>query len=148
MSHTGYYPCESAVISELIDIFDGLNANNCKSGDLDAVLAYILGSTQASEMGCYIEYFSGYHKALEPYKQMIWVWIMQGVILLRVSLPTVEADIRNIINTLSTFGQTDHTLGGVTSRTFISLIDQPKAVKINDVPYYWLPFVVEAWDKG
>ena len=147
--HIGYSVCESAVITELINISSGtFTSNNCTSGDLDKVVRYILGTTNTPAVGCYIEYLSGYRRQFEPYKQMIWAWNMRGIVLLRTNMETVEEELRELIDMLSTFGYNDHTLGGITKNAFISSIDQPSPVRINDVPYYWLPFVVETWDKG
>jgi len=140
-----YTPIESAVVARLISYFSELDTNNCKAGYLDQVIEDMFSNSR--DYGVWIEYGGSNKRNREPFKSPIWTHMIEGVFFIRYHEETIEQTLRVIIDKLLTFLDEDHTLGGVSPLVEIVRIPDPEPLNINDVPFYWVYFEVEALAK-
>jgi len=141
----GYTVIENALIAKLlVDFSTELSAERCRSGDPDGVLNSMFDA--GAEYGCFIEYNGGRPDDLSPFKTVTWIWSFLGFFLIQ-RVDDIEIKLRAIVDKLCVLFDDDHTLGGCTPAARFANIGVADVVKINDTPFYWLPFEVEALDR-
>jgi hypothetical protein len=139
-----YSEIEIAVESRIIEHFEELDENRVKRGKADDVFQNMY--TSGEMYGCYLEYNGGQEMDKRPFKTPVWVWSIAGVILLQYDAD-IEDRLRVIIDRLQTVFDEDHTLGRVAGR--VKIVDMADAYigEINDTPFYFLPFLMEAIER-
>lgn len=137
-----YEIIEAAVVARLVEHFDEFDTDRCKAGELDAVIDNLFSTGE--RFACVIEYFGAGRHSSQRFSQEVWRWDIGGIIMVRYEADTIEADLRTIIDKLSTaFGPGYRRIGGADLVTLVE-IDQPDVAEINEVRFYWLPFLVAA----
>jgi hypothetical protein len=146
MALSGYTAIEAAVIARLIEHFsDELDETVCAGGELDIVLNNLF--EQNREYCCVLEMGGGQKRRREQFNRDVWNWTIYGIFMIRYTGEGIEQKVRDIVDRLATAldGNTKR-LGGVSPLTEITRIEDPDPVKVNDVPFYWIPFMIEAMD--
>jgi hypothetical protein len=142
----GYETIERAVIGRLLENFpEDLSATRVKAGDSDSVIDAIFSEENAN-CGVYLE-FGGGRPDRETFKDQHWKWTIAGVFLIRYHDVSDEKKVREIATKLARLFAVDARLGGVTPLARITDIDVAEPTRINDIPFFWLPFIVEALDR-
>lgn len=137
-----YEIIEAAVVARMIEHFDELDADRCRAGELDEVINSLFESGE--RFACIIEYFGAGRHSSERFSREVWRWDIGGIIMVRYEAGTIEADLRTIVDKLkSAFGSPYRRIGGADLVTLVE-IDQPDVAEINEVRFYWLPFLVAA----
>lgn len=140
-----YEVYEDALCAHLITSFPNhLSATRCKSADPDTVLTAIF--EENSLYGCVLDFGRGFEDSREPFKTQVWVWQIVGIFFVRFD-ESVEPHARQIISILKRLFENDHTLGGVSPRVRMVGIETPEPTQVNDIPFYFIPFTVEFWDR-
>jgi hypothetical protein len=142
-----YEVIEEAVRQRLIAYIPGLSDSLCVAGDLDGLFEAM--STQGSNIGALLEYDSGVRLMDAPFNGKGWGWTINGYILLRYEgdNKAIEAKARDTVGLLFTLLDGVQTLGGVSALATIKKIESPEPARINDVPFYWVPFLVSALER-
>lgn len=140
----GYGLIEDAFIEKLLSKFPQLNDTRCKAGDLDGVIEAIF--SENANVGCVVEFGGAQKFKKEGFSQPIWTWSYACLFFIRFS-DTVEKDLRTIVSTIATLVEGDQRLGGVTYLAEVYEIATPEVVDIADVPFYMVPFVLDAVDR-
>lgn len=146
----GYKLIEDAVIEHLLVKFEGyVTPESVVAGEIDKLFDEILG--EGTRYGILLEFGGGGRPKRdgESFKGRIWEWIIIGVVMIKYvgDVKVIEDDLRVIIGILRKLFKKDHTLEGVSPKIDINRIDAPQVMNINEVPVYWLPFEISAWDK-
>lgn len=146
----GYTAIEAAIRTRLLAHFSTeLESDTCVIADSDSLFRALF--QKKAKHGCLLDTGipPGRQMTGEPFKTPMWAWQIIGVFIVRYEGNTaqVETDIRAVIDKLRSLFDDDHTLGGTSSKAKILLIDTPEVVEVNDAPFYFMPFVMEAWDK-
>lgn len=145
---TDYLPIETELLARLLDAFpDHLEANRCLAGELDEVLDNIFEGDH--KYGCVVEFGGGYPGDGRVFDALTWVWRFEGVFFIRYTdNETIETDMRSVILPLSNLLTPEYArLEGTTPRALVREIARPLLQQVGDVPFYWIPFVVEARAK-
>lgn len=143
----GYSAIEQAVLDELLNIFsDELDSDRVAAGNLDSVLENLLKEPEGL-YGLWTEFGGGSMETRKPFKTLVWTWTIQAVFVIR-KTDDIETNMRSIVDKLATLFADDHTLGNVSPYVRLVGIGDAAIITINDVPFYWVPFNVEAvdWD--
>lgn len=142
----GYVASENAVVSAFINAFpEKLNEYNCKAGELDQILDYMLRTP--SKFGAYVDFTGAQRRKPENFNAYIWQYNILVNILVQVNLDTIEDDVREVLNTLTTLAETNRTLGGTVVKFDLSYIDRPQNVTASERPISWIPVTTYVWDK-
>jgi len=142
----GYRAIEDALIARLVAAFPGeLNPNRVKASDLDAVVDAMF--SEGSPYGVYIEFGGGRPDSQQVMKGLDWHWTFAGVFLIQYTGIDTDMSVREIATRLASMLKEDPTLGGVSPLARVSDIDVAEPIKINDTPFYWMPFVVTGLDR-
>ena len=136
-----YTAIEDAIQTQFISHFSELNEERCRKGDADGVIDAMF--KEGSEYGCYIEYNGGAQLDRKPFKSTVWVWSIAGVFMIQYS-DDIESKLRVVVDKFRTVFADDHTLGRVTTRVQVSDLADAYIGQINDVSFYFLPFLLEA----
>lgn len=137
----GYTEIEEAVKVQFIAHFDELDDERCRIGDADAVIDSMFSSGE--HFGCYIEYNGGAEMTKRPFKIPVWVWSIAGIFLIQYS-DNIETKLRVIIDKAKTVFDDDIRLGGATIKVKIVDLADAYIGQVNDTPFYFLPFLIEA----
>lgn len=143
----GYKALETAVITHLLSVFpDELTDTTAVSADSDALLREIFNT--GATYGCLIDMGNpaGRDQRREPFKERFWSWQMIGVFMIRYN-EDIETQARDVVDKLATLFQSDHTLGGLTPKASMMMVDAAEPTQINDVAFYLIFFAVEVWDR-
>ena len=60
----------------------------------------------------------------------------------------IEADARQIVDQVITIFDDKHTLGGLAAIAKVVSIDEPLPSTVNDVPFYWIPFLIDIYGEN
>jgi hypothetical protein len=113
---------------------------------MDKVLETFFGTN--AKYGVLLEFGGGSRPSDEPFKAVIWDWSIMGVFMIRFTgMQEVEDDLRTIVDIMTDMFLADHTLGGISPWIDFQRIDTPEPSRVNDVPVYWLPFEIMAYEK-
>jgi len=136
-----YTEIEEAVKDLFISHFDELDEDRCRISDADGVIDSMFASGEM--YGCYIEYNGGTEMSGKPFSKPVWVWSVAGVILIQYSAD-IEAKLRVMVDKTKTVFDDDPRLGGASS--YAKIVDLADAYigNVNDIPFYFLPFLIEA----
>ena len=137
----GYTVIEEAVREQFIAHFDELDDKRCLIGDADKVVDNMFSSGEL--FGCYIEYNGGSELDRRPFKTSVWVWSIAGIFLIQYS-DEIEDKLRVIVDKAKSVFDDDIRLGGVAIRVKIVDLADAYIGQINDTPFYFLPFLIEA----
>lgn len=141
----GYSAIEQAILAKLVSVFPSeLDPARCTAGDPDAMFTAIFDA--GAEYGCFVEFNGGAETNQQPFKMPVWVWQFAAVFVIRYG-DGIEAKLRTIVDRLALAFAEDHTLGGITPRVRIVEIGDAEPGDVNEVPFYWLPFIIEAIDR-
>jgi len=140
----GYSPLETAVVNRFIEYFTELKESNCKAGDIDSVFEAIF--SEALDYGCFFEFDGGVDTPRKPFKVPVWVWTVSGVFLVKYG-ENIETKMRDIIDKLALVFDNDHTVGGVSPYVHLFQIGRSEPGEINNVPFYFIPFGIEIYDR-
>ena len=139
-----YIAKEQAVIEYIFANFPKamIHRDQVQAGDIDTLLEQLFGEERSHAV--LLEFGGGARKFVEPFSKKIWAWSILGVYWIRYlgSTAEAEADLREIVVKMANWFEEDHTLGGLTPWVRIERIDQPEVARINDIPFYWLPFEI------
>jgi hypothetical protein len=102
---------------------------------------------EGADYGCFIEYNGGREDSRKPFDRSVWIWSMVCVIAIKYDAATIEEKMRAAVDKLATMFDGDHTCGGVSPLVRIVDLGDAQPVNVNEFPFYWLPFIVEAIDK-
>ena len=144
----GYRAIEKAARDKIRAHFgDLLTENSCVAADLDRLFKEIQMNDR--DLGCIIDYADGSRQQGAPYTKQMWQWRIGGFFMVRHRGDPVQTDdaARLVIDKIYSIFEDDHTLGGLTPFVRVESIDQPEAGDLNDIPFYWIYFVIEALDK-
>ena len=141
----GYSTIETAVKDRFIAYFsDILDSTNTQIGDVDAVLDSIF--TNDGDYGVVFE-FGGGRPDPQTFAKAEWRWSIDGVFLIRYRGDETEDALRSIIDRLANIFTGVETLNNVAAFLRVSGINLAEPATINDIPFYWMPFSVEARDR-
>lgn len=145
-----YKIIEDAVIEHLLLKFENyVTPESVVAGEIDTLLEELFG--EGTRYGILLEFGGGGRPKRdgESFKGRIWEWIIIGVVMIKYvgDVKAIENDLRVIIGIMRRLFKQDHTLGGVSPKIDINRIHAPQVMNINEVPVYWLPFEISAWDK-
>lgn len=139
-----YSGAELAVIQGLISHFTELSATRV-STSIDSVFNSI--QSENARHGLIVEFNGGRREAREPFKKRVWVWSIACVLVIQFmatqDMELIEADLRGMIDKVSTLFSADHTLGMNGARIEVVDIGRAEPGTVNETPYYWLPFIIE-----
>lgn len=138
-----YSDAESALVAKFISHFDGLlNSGRVQPGKLDVLIGNILA--EDADYGVLLEFNGGTEDSGKPFTRPMWIWETAGIFLIRYrgDDDDIESKLRGVIDKLAVLFQDDHTLGETTPYAKFRLIDPAEPAQINDVPFYWVAFVV------
>jgi len=142
----GYEAIEEALIAKLLSVFSAeLSASRVKASDLDSVVDAMF--QEGSPYGVYIEFGGGRPDSRQVMSGLDWHWTLAGVFLIQYEGVETDLKVRYIATTLATMLKDDPTLGGVSPLARVSDIDVAEPIKINDTPFYWVPFIISAFDR-
>ena len=136
-----YTAIEDALQVRMVAHFSELNDERCRKGDADAVVESMF--KEGEEYGCYIEYNGGSQLSRKPFKTTVWVWSIAGVFMIQYS-DDIESKLRVVVDKFRTVFADDHTLGGTTIRIQIMDLADAYIGQVNDIPFYFIPFLLEA----
>ena len=141
-----YDQIEEWVRAEIVSHHPNLDDDLCMRGDLDTLITNIF--EQDSNVGVYVDYMGGRRTiANEQFaSRYAWVWSIMVMVLIRYD-EDIEANLRTQIGHFATLFAGDHTVGGNVIRAGVMNLDQPEPGTINDVPFYWMPVIVNVWDR-
>jgi hypothetical protein len=129
-----------------VEYFPELSEGRVKGGNLDAVLGAMF--EEGEKFGVLIEFAGGGHHHSEVFSKTVFQWRMAGVFFIRFEdIEAVEEDLRDLLGRLSLIFHDDPRLGGLSPYARLVDIDIPEPSTINDVPFYWLPFMVTVVDR-
>ena len=147
----GYTACENAVKTRILAHFSAELTKDeyCQCGDSDTLFTALF--RDSASYGCLIDIGNPAGRDITdaPFKGQIISWQIIGVFILRYGGEniTIEVSARAIIDKIASLFSNDHTAGGVASRFRVVLIDPPERVDVNDLPFYFIGFNIEVWDK-
>ena len=136
-----YTEIEKAIKDRFIEHFSELDADRCRIGEADAVVESMFSSAEL--YGCYIEYNGGSEMTKRPFNAAVWVWSVAGIFLLQYS-DDIESKLRVIVDKAKTVFDEDTRLGGTTIKVKIVDLADAYIGQVNDIPFYFLPFLIEA----
>lgn len=140
-----YDAIEEMVRAEIVTHVDELDDDFVIRGDLDSLIDNIF--EKDGEIGVYVDFMGGRRSyPSEEFKSRMWVWVVMVMVLVRFT-PTIEDDLRRIIGKFATLFGESHTINGQVVRAEVTTIDQPEPGTVNDVPFYWMPVIVNVWDR-
>lgn len=142
----GYQVLEQAVKERVVLIF-GLEDDLCQKGDVDALFQAV--QQRGAPLAFLLEYAGGERMRDAPFNGKAWLWHMNGYALIRFDGDTakIEADARQIVDKIITLFDGTHTLGSLAALAVITDIDEPLPSTVNDVPFYWIPFLINVTEK-
>ena len=142
----GYEVIENAVQARVTTVF-GLDVSLCEKGNIDSL--YDAMQKQGAKIGFLLEYAGGERVKNPPFNGKSWAWYMNGYAVVRYAGDSdqIEVDARKNIDRITTLFDGSHTLGGSAAVAWIEEIEQPIPSTINDVPFYWIPFVMMILEK-
>lgn len=116
------------------------------STSLDKVLNALFNEN--ARHGLIIEFNGGRRELREPFKKVSWVWTIACVMPIRLldteDEEAIEDDLRVMVDKVSRLLVDDHTLSGMALKVEVVDIGRAEPGSVNDIPFYWLPFIVEA----
>lgn len=140
-----YTSIENGLIQRFVEHFQGdLTEDRISAGDPDTVVDAIFQGNK--NYGVVLEHGGGREDVNKPFTKPVWIWSIDGVFFIRYS-DDVENRLRYIVDKLSTLLVDDFRLGGTTPMAKFTSIYSPEPATINDIPFYWLSFTIEALDK-
>jgi len=137
----GYTEIEEAIRALFVSKFDELNDNRCRVGDADGVMESMF--LEGEGYGCYIDYNGGNEMTGKPFSKPVWIWSIAGVVLIQYS-EDIEDKLRMIVDKTKTVFDDDPRLGGVTAHAKITDLADAYVGQVNDIPFYFLPFLIQA----
>lgn len=143
----GYTAIESAVVTRFIEYFTSeLSDTRCKAADIDAVLDAMYDEN--SEYGCLFEFGGGSDEPRKPFIKDAWAWYVDGLFMIRLS-KDIDQKKRAIIDRLTKVFSSgeDRRLGGLSPKVTMVNIGKAELGDINDVPFFFIPFQIEALDR-
>lgn len=142
----GYNVIEAAVIERFIEYFPELDETRCQGGEMDKVVDAIF--EQGADYGCVFEFAGGVHHHSERFNRTVFSWRMAGVIMIRYEEDVIEERLRDIASRLALiFHGNEARLDGESPFVQVVEIEMPEIARVNDIPFYWLPFMVQAVDQ-
>lgn len=143
-----YSIIEQAIIAEMVDHFaDYVDVKTVVDGKVDALFEEIFN--EGKKYGINVEFGGGRKPGGDVFKGAIWEWSFICVFMIRFTgeLEEIERELKSIIDTLGGLFLEDHTVGGVSVKVQLGRIEVPDIVEVNNVPMYWIPFEISAWEK-
>lgn len=141
----GYQAIEDKIKAKFIDKYpDELSADLVQQGEMDRLFENMLAT--GSHYGVYLHFNGGTLRNRQPFNKLVWTWSTTGIFFIRYS-EDIETEMRSVVGTLAALVDGDHTLGGVTPLAHVVDIGDAEPGTMNDVPYYWVPFVIECIDR-
>jgi hypothetical protein len=142
----GYQALEQAVKGRVVTVFE-LNASLCQAGDVDALFQAL--QQTGAKLGFLLEYAGGERVHDAPFNGKSWLWHMNGYALVRFDGDSakIEIDARQIVDTVINLFDGSHTLGNLAAVARVNEIDEPLPSTVNDVPFYWIPFLINVMEK-
>ena len=143
-----YEPIETALKAAIVTAFaPDLSLTRVASGDIDTLFTAL--QTESAKYGCILDIEEGRLLTDLPFNGRIWLWRIVGSILVRFegNSLAIEQDARQVIGKLAHLFDHDPRLGGTTQLAKITAIRRPEPSTINDIPFYWITFLVDALDK-
>ena len=139
-----YSVIEQKIIDEFINHFSEVDANTV-STSLDEMLTNVFSGEK--RYGILVE-FNGANKASrEPFKRMVWTINVDCILFIRLSdstdMETIEDDLRVVINKMFSLFSDNPRLDGTVAKVELIDIGRPEPSKVNDIPFYVLPFIIE-----
>jgi hypothetical protein len=138
-----YGPVESALIDKFVSHFSAeLNGDLVKAGKLDELIQNI--SLQNADYGVLLEFNGGIEDSGKPFVRPVWIWETAGIFLIRYrgDDEDIETKLRDAVDKLAVLFEDDHTIGGTTPFAKFRVIDPSEPAQINDISFYWVPFVI------
>lgn len=140
-----YVSVENAIIQKLITTYPNeLSSTRVVVGDIDSLFQAIFEENES--YGVFLEFGGGRRRDRETFKGNIFIWSLPGIFLIRYG-DDIETKLRAIVDRLATLFDDDHTVGGVTPLAQMQVIGEAEVAQVNDVPFYWIPFMIEAFAK-
>lgn len=141
----GYSASEQAIVDGIIEYFPQLNEYNCKAGELDSIIDYMFRAPD--KYGALVDFMGGQRRKPEPFNTYIWQWNILITFFVQIDLDTIEDDVRNIIDKIAFFAETNRTLGGKVVKFDLSYIGKVEQGATGDKPISWIPITTYVWDK-
>lgn len=140
-----YTSIENALIQRFLVHFEGdLTEDRISAGDPDAVMNAMFQGNK--NYGVVLEHGGGREDQDKPFTRPVWIWSIEGVFFIRYG-DDVEERLRYVVDKLSTLFVDDFRLGNTTPMAKFTTIYAPEPATVNDIPFYWLSFSIEALDK-
>jgi len=144
----GYAPLEQAVIEQMLTKFPAeLDVTRVKGGDIDTVLDAMF--TNGFTHGCVFEMGGGREGSGESFEKNAWVWSLFGYYIIRYTDDVdIEAVMRDVTSRISSLFDNNRRLHDLTPLARVTRIEAPEPVQVNDIPFYWITFIVDVIDRG
>jgi hypothetical protein len=144
-----YDVVEQAVMDKINTVFSAeLGTTRGVISDIDTMFTNIF--EENAPYGCFIDFGGGKQDTRKPFSTQVWIWSIIGVFLVRYQDAADEIDtrLRGAVNKLAGLFNDDHTLSGLVPLVTVVDIGEPDTVTVADAPFYWLPFVIEVYDRN
>lgn len=106
---------------------------------------------------CVLNVGGGSRATAEPFnagtigrRGKIWKWFVMGMLMIRYFGDTelIETQLRQAIDQIRELFSDDPRLGGAVDYIETISIDMPENADVNDIPFYFLFFTMEVWEKN
>jgi len=144
----GFTACLNAVIDRMEEYYPASILRNDAIGkDMYTVAESVY--SEGLEHGMWLEFGGGEPEVLPPFRKPVWIWTIDGVLLIRYTGndATMEERLGERIDELfNVFSTPNHAIDNITPLVKIAWIGKPDAVSVEDTPFYFLPFTIKLID--
>lgn len=144
----GYTELERAVLDKFLSVFNTkLVAERVTAGNPDQVHDEILSDETGNPYGVWTEFGGGRMDSRQPFSKLVWIWRVNGIFVIQYEGDETETSMRDIVDVMFSMFQGDHTLGNKTPYVRMISIGDAYPAEINNIKFYWIPFVIDVIDR-
>ncbi len=143
----GYSVIEAAIRTKIVGHFANLSDTRVVCGDIDSLFDAMM--SEGVGLGVLLDYENGKRLRDAPFNGKMWAWYIEANFFIQYTgnNAEMESKAREVVQGIFTLFDGDHTVGGITPIAVVLEILQPEPGKINDIPFYWIPFKIQAMEK-
>lgn len=140
-----YEVLEKAIADTIANKFsDILSPEVVVQSDIDRLFERMQNTD--STYGCLVEFCEAQKLTNSPFNGQMWQWTLFGNFLIRYrgSNEDIQSQTKKFLNRIRFTFENNKTLGGLVAKVDVVKIETPAASTINEVPFMWIMFVIEA----